>query len=411
MKVKSVSKRQGTFRVFNIATEKNHDYFAEGVLVHNCFSQYQRGLGKCREKYLAKDVKAVSITGVQRAFTSPGSQFFPWTSKKRIIQWGGLSDPFCNYEKKYSVGLGLLRWFRSVDYPISFSTKGTWWTKDPRYTEFFQGNKKWNVKVTIITHDEAKARMIERRVDSPKERLKAIERIAAFNGGGATLRLRPFVVGVSNPSFVRLIEDAKNAGATAVSTEFFCYETRSDLLRENLGIFKKASGIDFEDFYKKNSAGAGYLRLNRDIKRPFMDKIQETCDRVGMRLYISDAHFKERSHNGSCCGLPESFDYSRGQFCEALCIARKTGRVEWKDISWDMEHLKAVPYCRAEGFNQGNDEHRVQFWNHTLYDFMRWLWNNPSSGKGPYIMFGGIIKPTGKDAEGNLIYEFDPKVA
>jgi hypothetical protein len=56
-----------------------------------------------------------------------------------------------------------------------------------------------------------------------------------------------------------------------------------------------------------------------------------------MRFYVSDAHFKELCHNGSCCGLPPTWNYSRGQMCEALNICKRKGYVRWSDIKLDAE--------------------------------------------------------------------------
>lgn len=135
-----------------------------------------------------------------------------------------MSDQFDNFERKYGKTLELLKFFKDIDYPLCFSSKATWFTKDKRYMDLIRDQKNWNFKFSIITLDERKAHVIERGVDSPEERLKAIERIANAGAGGATLRLRPFIIGVSTPSYLDLIKAASNCGASALSTEFFCVE-------------------------------------------------------------------------------------------------------------------------------------------------------------------------------------------
>ena len=65
-----------------------------------CFSQFQRGLGKAKEKYLAKQVESVNPDRVKKLFTGElKSQFTPWLMAKRPIQWGGLSDQFDEFER------------------------------------------------------------------------------------------------------------------------------------------------------------------------------------------------------------------------------------------------------------------------------------------------------------------------
>lgn len=378
-----------------------------------CFSQFQRGIGKAKEEYLHKEVKNVSVDKIKKMFTDPDNhagQFKEYIKQRKVMQWGGLSDQFDGFERKRGVTLELLKFFKEIDYPLCFSTKATWFTEDDRYMDLIRGQRNWNFKFSIITLDEHKAHVIERGVPTPEERLKAIERIAKADAGGATLRLRPFVIGVTTPTYLDLIQEAHNRGADAMSTEFMCVEQRSPTLKQWLPTFNELCGFDFMAFYKKYSVSTGYLRLNRKVKEPFMRNMKALCDNLGMRFYVSDAHFKELCCNGSCCGLPSSWNYSRGQWCEALQIAQHnpSGEVRWADVCKDIDSLvSSFPWSRAQGFNCNSSEKRAHFDGMTMADYMRWLWNNPQSGQSPYKLFEGALVPIGKDEEGNLIYRFN----
>ena len=377
-----------------------------------CFSQFQRALGGCKEKYLAKEVKSVNPEKIKRMFRDPdkyAGQFATYIKQRKVMQWGGLSDQFDGYERKYGITLDLLKFFKDIDYPLCFSTKSTWWTKDERYMELVRGQKNWNFKFSIITLDEQKAHIIEKGVPTPMERLEAIRRIAEADAGGATLRLRPFIIGVSTPSYLDLIREASSRGATALSTEFFCMEQRSKVLKEKAPIFNKECGFDLFDFYKKYSYSQGYLRLNRKVKRPFIENMKNLCDELGMRFYVSDAHFKELCANGSCCGLPADWNYSRGQFCEALQLCKKNGSVRYSEIQKDIDELHQYEWGRAQGYNANSSDKRAHFYGMTMAKYMRWLWNNPQSGQSPYTMFEGVMKPEGKDENGDIIYVYDKK--
>jgi hypothetical protein len=168
-------------------------------------------------------------------------------------------------------------------------------------------------------------------------------------------------------------------------------------------------GFDVMEFYKKYSYAQGYLRLNRKVKEPFIRNMKTVCDEVGMRFYVSDAHFKELCHNGSCCGLPETWNYSRGQFCEALQIAKRKGSVRYSEIQSDIDLLHQYDFSRAEGFNCNSSEKRAKFYGMSMARYLRWLWNNPQAGQSPYKMFEGIMTPNGKDENGDLIYFYTPK--
>lgn len=195
-----------------------------------------------------------------------------------------------------------------------------------------------------------------------------------------------------------------------MSTEFFCLEQRSPTLRDFLPAINAMAGFDVLEFYRRYSAQSGYLRLNRKVKEPFMRRMKALCEELGMRFYVSDAHFKELSSNGSCCGLPPTWNYSRGQWCEALQIAKHSpdGIVRWDDVRHDIEQLvSGFAWCRAQGYNCNSSEKRAKFDRMTMADYMRWLWNNPQSGQSPYKLFEGALVPEGKDPEGNLIYRYN----
>jgi DNA repair photolyase len=376
-----------------------------------CFSQYQRGIGNAKEHYLAKEVNAVNVERVKKMFLEPdkyAGQFAEYIKQRRVMQWGGLSDQFDGNERRLGKTLELLRFFKEINYPLCFSTKATWFTEDERYMELIRGQRNWNFKFSIITLDERKARVIERGVPSPAQRLEAIQRIAEADAGGATLRLRPFIIGVSTPSYLDLIREAGQRGATALSTEFFCVEQRSNHLKEYLPTLSELCGFDLMAFYRKYSVQSGYLRLNRKVKRPFIENMKALCDELGIRFYVSDAHFKELCCNGSCCGLPADWNYSKGQFCEALQICKKNGQVTWDDIKGDIESLHGgYEYRRANGYNQGSCEARAKFYGMSMAEYMRWLWDNPQAGQSPYKMFEGVMQPSGKDADGNIIYTYN----
>lgn len=378
-----------------------------------CFSQFQRGIGGAKENYLHEDVKHVSVDKIKRMFTDPdkyGGQFKEYIKQRKVMQWGGLSDQFDGFERKYGITLELLRFFKEIDYPLCFSTKATWFTEDERYMELIRGQKNWNFKFSIITLDEHKAHVIERGVPTPLQRLEAIRKIAEADAGGATLRLRPFIIGISTPSYLDLIREASSRGATAMSTEFMCVEQRSPTLKQWMPTFNELCGFDFMDFYKKFSVSTGYLRLNRKVKEPFMRNMKQLCEELGMRFYVSDAHFKELCCNGSCCGLPANWNYSRGQWCEALQIAKNSpdNIVRWEDVCKDINGLVSqFQWIRATGYNCNSSEKRAKFEGMTMADYMRWLWNNPQAGQSPYKLFEGALAPIGKDENDNLVYKYN----
>ena len=377
-----------------------------------CFSQYQRGVGGGKDEYFSKQVKCINVEKVKKIFSleDKTSQFYEYVKDKRPIQYGGLSDQFDGFERIYGQTYELLKYLKEINYPICFSTKSTWVFHDPKYRELFKGADNWNMKFSIITLDEEDARKIEVGVPSPRERLNAMKEYTQLNKGGATLRLRPFIPGVSDKTYLDLIREAHKAGATAVTTEFFCLELRSvNLAKEHYETISRCCGFDIVEFYKKYSNGTGYLRLNRKIKQKYIQNMKKLCDELGMRFYVSDAHFKECSNNCCCCGLDPKYNYSRGNFSAALQIAKKNGKVYWKDIEKDMYFLEFM-WSKAQGYNCGTSEAITKYEGMTMKDYLHYLWNNPKMGQSPYKIFEQVLIPYGYDEEKNIIYRYNKNV-
>lgn len=404
-------------------TFDQYDHCAYNCLY--CFSWFQKALkaynplypNEVGHNYQTMPVRSVNPETMIKMFngevtTGQKGQFAEYIRQKMVMQWGGLSDPFDAFERKYGIGKRILEHLSKIHYPLCFSTKGTWWTEDDSYMKLFHGEKNWNTKFSIINLDPDVARLIEKGVPTPQERLKAMRRVSKICPGGVTLRLRPFIMGMSDKDYLDLIRLAHEHGATAVSTEFFCLEDRAH--RGTIARYdamEEALGFDLRHYYKVNTPGmCGYLRLNWKLKEPYFIKMQELCHKLGMRFYVSDAHWKDLCDGGSCCGLDKSFNYSRAQYTELLQVAkeRSDGKVYWSDMGSQIEMFKDIRYIYAEGFNTVGSRSRTKRWNESMYDYLLSIWNAPNNAKSPYKYFAGLFRPVGNDKEGNVIYRYQP---
>ncbi len=386
-----------------------------------CFSYFQKSHTKSDTKsekhldYQAGELTWANPERIKKLFKGEikRSQFNDFIKQKKVMQWGGLADQFDMYEKQKGITLEIMKFFDEIKYPLSFSTKAVWWTKDKRYMDLVKRNPLWHFKFSIINLDAEKASRMEERCPSPQERIEAIKRVSNL-GNHVTLRLRPFIIGYSdkNNEHLELIKLCKEAGADSISTEFFCLEQRADhWLKDRYKQMSKIIGMRILEFYRANSIKRGYLRLNYQIKKKYIKEMKELCDKIGMRFYVSDAHHKEKCANGSCCGLPCSFNYSRGQLTEAIVIAREKGEVRFKDIEPHIQHFKKIQWQKAEGLNTKTNEARLKAGELTLFEYIRNNWNSPNKPNSPYKYFQGILIPSGLDEDGNIIYKFNYKKA
>ena len=406
-------------------TFDQYDHCAYNCLY--CFSWFQKSLKAFNPLfphqtggYQESDLRSVSPSKIDKLFNleyedgTAGGQFNDYIRQRIPMQWGGLSDPFDPYEFKHNVGLECLKVLAKHDYPLCFSTKATWWTKDSRYVDLFKGQKNWNTKISIINMNAERARAMEKLVPSPKSRLLAMQRIAGWDCGGVTLRLRPFIIGFSNldDEYLKLIRTAAMMGASAVSTEFFCLEDRAHAgTKARYKAMSEILGFDVHKFYKVHSPESmGYLRLNLKMKEPYVRKMESLCKELGMRFYVSDAHWKDKCEGGCCCGLDTDWNYFRGQYTEMLVLAksRKDGIVTWQDMEPHMDMFKTFKFIYASGFNTTGSRVRTKYWNYTMYDWIKEIWNNPKQKKSPYVYFHGLLKPIRVDTNGDVVYQYNP---
>lgn len=338
------------------------------------------------------------------------------------LHWGGLCDPFDPFEEKFKVGLELLLFLRAMDWPVVFSTKGTLMMNDPWASVLRGGNFRFQFSITTLDAD--KGRISDSGVGTPQERLEAMRFVTRELGCTATLRLRPIIPGVITPEEAcELIRQAHAAGATGVSTEFFCLEMRGTENRERYARMSKGSGFDLVEFYRANSPGqSGYLRLNRSYKETFFVPMARTANQLGMRFSVSDMHFKELGNVAGCCGVywndegaklrdgRDGVFINKGTVTYALMFARDHGEVRWSDMAphleWAHERLDAN-ISGMMNMSKLRGRHRAQ----TMYDVLRSYWNDPNHSKSPYRYSGGKVRPVGVDPNGDVIYVYDENPA
>ena len=379
-----------------------------------CFAFFQKE--HTLKGYMARNVRAVNPERVKKLFrgalaNDPDSiskadqQFFPYIQHRKIMQWGALADQFDETERKYGLTLELLKFFDEIDYPLSLSTKGTWWTEDERYMSLFKKHThNWHVKISIITMDERKARGIELLVPSPKERMKALKRLSDI-GISTTLRLRPYIIGVSD-DWRDTIDNAVEAGVKSVTTEFFCLESRADeRLKKRYATMSKVVGYDLFKFYLNSSHQAGYKRLSPAIKDPIIRKMRDYVHSKGLLFFVSDATDRHLSDAPNCCGVPPSWNSQTAHFGGALLIAKEKGEVHFSDIAKDLKELFTFEWIKATQFNTGTNKNRAVFYNTKMYEWMRYVWNNPNLGTSPAKMYN-VLAPNGVDKRGDIIYKF-----
>lgn len=408
-----------TYEVLDCAFPLTFDQYSNcGFSCLYCFSGFQRAKGNSKEAYNKKEVHSVNVDKIKKLFRLETKSPLNYFIEQRMpLQWGGLSDPFCPFEERMGVGLELLKFFNEIKYPISFSSKGDLILRDKRYLdEFKKAGDRWHYKASIITDETDKARIFEAGVSSPDRRFEVLRALSDV-GTLTTLRIRPFIIGLTEKTLESLVRKGKEAGCQSVSAEFMCLEMRvskKENIKAKYNLMSKTLGYDVVKYYKKNTKGSGYLRLNYNLKKPFIQKLVKLCEKYKMGLLISDAHHKEKSCSGNCCGVLNSnkniSGWNKVQFTNALQIAKKNGIITFDDlVNEDPKQAEALSKIKLVPALNTKQEERYR--NFTLLDWLRFNWNNIKKATSPYKYFEGILEPVGKDDKGNVVYKYNYKKA
>jgi DNA repair photolyase len=397
-----------------------------------CFAYFFKSNNPSKKNSNAQQLKAIDakrmIENMQGKGKSKQSQLMyeHFYKKKFLLHWGGLADPFCMFEKKNMVGLKLIESLGEMNYPTLFSFKGdTILQKD--YKNVFQRYSKQNnfaFQISIITNSDELSSKVEIGVPSTTERLKMIEMLSGM-GYWTILRLRPFIVGVSDEGLDELLQRALKAGINGVSMEFFALDARANVgMKKRYDWLAKQIGVKnimkyFSDL--SPSERGGYMRLNRLVKEEYVKKVYTFCAKHGLTCGISDPDFKELNTSGSCCAMPDDFkknkgleNWTRDQLTYHLKQARKnyhiTGepqRLFFNEVYTDNSgYLNSGVLANDHVYSIGEIQASRNIL--TLKMILQEQWNNLRSPACPCNYLHGKVLPTGKDDKGNIIFTYNP---
>ena len=348
-------------------------------------------------------------------------------SEEFLFHWGGLADSFCHYERKYGTSYEILEGLLERKYPMMFSSKGPAITDDS-YVQLFEKYKKQNTmafQFSIVTADDELAKKVEPGVPSPTERFENMK-VLSDMGYWTILRLRPFIIGVTDESLPELLQKAYESGAKAISTEFYAMDHRCvgsmRKATENMG---RLMGVDnvFKYFHNLSpKERGGYCRLNRLVKEPFVKYMYKFCLEHDMVFACSDPDFKELCMTQNCCGLPphglhstnSMNNWSTQQMTAAVMEARiayhKTGKCNlinfngvYKSTDWIFDDI-ALSHMDI-GCTKYPYAIRKQL---TLRHLLQDKWNNLKSYANARNYFHGKVMPCGVDETDNLVYQYNP---
>lgn len=396
-----------------------------------CFSRTQKENIPSHDKSKALQLIAVDpvkkLLDMQGKSTTKKGQLFyeHFYKRKFLLHWGGLADPFCGFERKNHVGLRFIEGLGELNYPTLFSFKGeTLFDKEyQKVFERYSKQKNFAFQCSIITNSDELSTQVEIGVPNTTRRLAALEMLSK-QGFWTILRLRPFIIGISDIDLDILLNKALTAGIKGISMEFFALDSRvGKSSRKRFEWLGKLIGTkDIMAYYSALSPSerGGYMRLNRLVKEPYVRKVYEFCVKQGLVCGISDPDFKELNTSGSCCSMPDIYpdnplmcNWTRSQLTYHLKEARKlyhsTG--ERKELKFN-EVYGNESYLDETGFANEHictvNQPRAIRNNLTQRTILQQQWNNTNSPSNPMNYFHGKLLPIKLDENKNLVFKYNP---
>lgn len=130
----------------------------------------------------------------------------------RVLAMSGVTDPYQPSERKLEVTrrcLAVLAEFRN---PVAVITKNELVTRDIDHLGELAAHGAAAVSLSITTLDAELARRMEPRASHPRDRLKAVERLAQA-GIPVSVMVAPIVPGLTDHEIPKILEAAASAGA------------------------------------------------------------------------------------------------------------------------------------------------------------------------------------------------------
>lgn len=347
--------------------------------------------------------------------------------KRFLLHWGGLADPFCNFEKANNIGYEIISGLAKNAYPTLFSFKGSAIFR-PNFRKLFgkyAHQKNFAFQCSIIAPSDKNSREIEVGVQVTSQRIKALKMLSDM-GYYTILRLRPFIIGITDNGLDDLLHKCLEAGIKAVSMEYLALDWRAtnNLAKRYKWIGELIGVKDTMKYFKDLSPKerGSYLRLNRLVKEETVKKVYTFCADNNLVFGCSDPDFKELCTSGSCCAMPDKYpenkelqNWTKNQLTFHLKEARKNfhlsgskKQMKFQDVYKPKEDTFLTSKTFTQDFVAVTGKTASERQHSRLHDFTRDTWNNLRSPGNPRNYFNGKMMPLRTDENDNLVYLYKP---
>jgi DNA repair photolyase len=132
--------------------------------------------------------------------------------KPRVIAMSGVTDCYQPVERRLKLARGCLEVLAECRQPVCIITKNFLVTRDIDLLQELARHNAVSVTISVTTLDPDLARIMEPRTSMPKQRLAAIEALAAA-GVPVGVNVAPIIPGLTDHEILRIVQAATDAGA------------------------------------------------------------------------------------------------------------------------------------------------------------------------------------------------------
>jgi len=325
-------------------------------------------------------------------------------TKKVPLHFGGMSDPFQSIEKIYEVSYDVLKYFKSINYPVVISTKSDLIGTE-KYLQLFKDYENLIIQVSFSTLDELKSKILEPNSPNPKKLLTIIKHLTN-ESIKVSVRWQPFIIGVSdNPE--DFISEIASANVKHIGFEHLKLPLEKNIDLENK--IQILSGQSIYSEYKKLNAitnGREYI-LPIQFKKELIFEVKKLAEINEIYVGFADNEFQYLSDYDCCCSGIDMYNgfenWYKPQISYAIKKAYKTGN---KTIKIDS----IINEWNSNGAidKYVNSKSRIirKEKQNTMLDYVLDRWNDLDSSFNPTKYFN--VKFEGDiDDNGYKIYKFD----
>jgi DNA repair photolyase len=205
--VRSIEPLGEAIPLYDITTGTG-DFIADGVVSHNCYARptheyfgLSAGLDFETRIFVKEDAPAL----LRRELSSP-----KWQPK--VLAMSGVTDPYQPIERKLLLTRRCLEVLAEFRNPVGIVTKSHLVTRDRDLLGELAGDQAAAVAISITTLDGSLAARMEPRASHPRERLRAIETLAAA-GIPCGVMVAPVVPAITDHEILSILRAAADAGA------------------------------------------------------------------------------------------------------------------------------------------------------------------------------------------------------